>query len=37
MTGYLCQGGTYRRDNLRPACGRCNSATGALLAGKGRP
>lgn len=24
-----CQGGTYRRDNIRPACGRCNSQTGA--------
>ena len=26
-----CQGGTYRRDNIRPACGRCNSETGAAL------
>jgi 5-methylcytosine-specific restriction endonuclease McrA len=24
-----CQGGTYRRSNIRPACGRCNSQTGA--------
>ena len=24
-----CQGGTYRRDNIRPACGTCNSSTGA--------
>lgn len=24
-----CRGGTYRRDNIRPACGTCNSATGA--------
>lgn len=24
-----CRGGTYRRDNIRPACGRCNSITGA--------
>jgi 5-methylcytosine-specific restriction endonuclease McrA len=24
-----CRGGTYRRDNIRPACGRCNSQTGA--------
>ena len=24
-----CQGGTYRRDNIRPACGPCNSSTGA--------
>jgi 5-methylcytosine-specific restriction endonuclease McrA len=23
-------GGTYRRNNIRPACGRCNSATGAV-------
>jgi 5-methylcytosine-specific restriction endonuclease McrA len=23
-----CQGGTYRRDNIRPACGGCNSETG---------
>lgn len=23
------QGGTYRRNNIRPACGKCNSATGA--------
>lgn len=27
-----CKGGTYRRDNIRPACGTCNSSTGALLA-----
>jgi hypothetical protein len=26
-----CQGGTYRRENIRPACGRCNSETGAAL------
>lgn len=24
-----CQGGTYRRTNIRPACGTCNSSTGA--------
>lgn len=24
-----CQGGTYRRSNLRPACSTCNSVTGA--------
>lgn len=24
-----CRGGTYRRSNIRPACGPCNSATGA--------
>lgn len=23
-----CQGGTYRRSNIRPACGTCNSSTG---------
>jgi len=23
-----CQGGTYRRNNIRPACARCNSETG---------
>lgn len=26
-----CQGGTYRRSNIRPACGPCNSETGARL------
>lgn len=29
-----CQGGTYRRDNIRPACGGCNSETGGALASK---
>lgn len=24
-----CQGGTYARHNIRPACGTCNSSTGA--------
>jgi hypothetical protein len=24
-----CDGGTYRRENIRPACSRCNSVTGA--------
>lgn len=24
-------GGTYRRDNIRPACGPCNSETGGAL------
>jgi len=24
-----CQGGTYRRNNIRPACSTCNSVTGA--------
>ena len=23
-----CKGGTYRRTNIRPACGPCNSKTG---------
>lgn len=23
-----CKGGTYRRNNIRPACGPCNSETG---------
>lgn len=23
-----CRGGTYRRDNIRPACARCNSQIG---------
>lgn len=26
-----CKGGTYRRDNIRPACLSCNSSTGAKL------
>jgi len=26
-----CKGGTYRRDNIRPACGHCNSETGGGL------
>jgi 5-methylcytosine-specific restriction endonuclease McrA len=26
-----CHGGTYRRENIRPACGRCNSSTGATV------
>jgi hypothetical protein len=26
-----CQGGTYRRDNIRPACGTCNSSTGGRV------
>ena len=24
-------GGTYKRDNIRPACGKCNSADGAAI------
>lgn len=27
-----CDGGTYRRNNIRPACGPCNSETGGKLA-----
>jgi hypothetical protein len=30
-----CQGGTYRRSNIRPACARCNSSTGATKRRKG--
>lgn len=26
-----CMGGTYRRDNIRPACLTCNSSTGGAL------
>lgn len=26
-----CLGGRYTRDNIRPACLRCNSQTGVLL------
>lgn len=26
-----CQGGTYARDNIRPACGPCNSSYGGRL------
>jgi len=29
-----CQGGTYRRNNIRPACGGCNSETGGRTRGK---
>lgn len=28
-------GGTYKRNNIRPACGGCNSETGGALSGKG--
>jgi hypothetical protein len=31
-----CQGGTYARTNIRPACGTCNSSTGATTRRKGR-
>jgi 5-methylcytosine-specific restriction endonuclease McrA len=27
-----CMGGTYRRNNIRPACAKCNSKTGGPLA-----
>lgn len=30
------EGGTYRRDNIRPACGPCNSETGGRLGGQRR-
>ena len=26
-----CRGGRYTQDNVRPACGSCNSETGATL------
>lgn len=26
-----CQGGTYRRGNIRPACGPCNTEDGSAL------
>ena len=26
------EGGTYKRDNIRPACGPCNTADGAEIA-----
>lgn len=29
-----CRGGTYRRENIRPACGPCNSETGGVLSWK---
>lgn len=31
-----CLGGTYRRSNIRPACGDCNSETGGRLAHRKR-
>ena len=31
-TAKFPKGGTYRRDNIRPACGSCNSETGGALA-----
>lgn len=29
-----CQGGTYRRSNIRPACAACNSSTGGRTRSK---
>ena len=29
-----CRGGTYRRNNIRPACAGCNSTTGGKERGK---
>jgi 5-methylcytosine-specific restriction endonuclease McrA len=29
-----CQGGTYRRNNIRPACAGCNSSTGGRTRGR---
>jgi hypothetical protein len=26
-----CEGGTYARENIRPACGRDNSSTGGKI------
>jgi 5-methylcytosine-specific restriction endonuclease McrA len=31
-----CQGGTYRRNNIRPACGPCNTETGQAYAAAAR-
>lgn len=31
-----CKGGTYRRSNIRPACGPCNSETGGTVRTKAR-
>ena len=31
-----CKGGTYRRDNVRPACADCNSVTGGGLRSNNR-
>jgi 5-methylcytosine-specific restriction endonuclease McrA len=31
-----CKGGTYRRDNIRPACSGCNSETGGKLGNENR-
>lgn len=29
-----CKGGKYVRNNIRPACGQCNSETGGALASR---
>lgn len=29
-----CRGGTYRRNNIRPACAKCNSETGGACRGR---
>ncbi len=31
-----CLGGKYRRDNIRPACARCNSEAGGSVRGASR-
>ncbi|BBH17470.1 hypothetical protein Back2_17570 [Nocardioides baekrokdamisoli] len=31
-----CQGGTYRRNNIRPACMACNSETGGSTRSKAK-
>lgn len=31
-----CEGGTYRRDNIRPACSDCNEETGRDLSNERR-
>lgn len=32
-----CKGGTYRRNNIRPACSDCNEKTGGKLAHRNKP
>lgn len=31
-----CDGGSYRRDNIRPACLHCNSSTGGAVGNERR-
>jgi hypothetical protein len=31
-----CEGGTYARENIRPACDGCQSTTGGILSGQRR-